>query len=562
MARSPLDADVIVVGSGISGGWAAKELTERGFSVLLVERGRAVEAGTDYVTEHVPPYELPFRGFGDRRRYAREKAVQSRMGGLSDANDHWFVNDAENPYGIDPEAEFTWIRGYHLGGRSITWGRASFRLSPLNFAEAGRDGHGIAWPITYDDLAPWYSHVERFIGVNGDADGIPSLPDGEFQPPHGMNCVEEHVRDAVAAKLGGRRIINERSAVLTRAIGDRQPCHYCGPCIRGCSTGSYFSSQSSTLPAARATGRLKVMTDAVVDSLIHDPATRRVTGVRVIDAKTKAHRTLAARVVFLNASTLGSTQILLNSPDAATGRSFANRSDALGRYLMDHVMGPFGIGTIPGFADRMPLGNRPSGIYVPRFQNLDGDERAFRRGYGYQGSASRQLWTRGGQGEDIGLALKQRLRQPGPWQMFIGAMGECMPYADNRATLGKELDAWGRPLLKVAFSWHANELAMAKDMAAEARAMLEAAGATEVVTRDTLGPGGLAIHEMGTARMGDDPAQAVLNGRNQCHDAANVFVTDGACMTASAAQNPSLTYMALTARAAAFAADQMKLGVL
>lgn len=558
-----MDADVIVVGSGISGGWAAKELTERGFSVLLLERGRNVEPGTGYVTEHLAPYELPYRGFGDRKRYATEKKVQSRMAGLSDSNDHWFVNDAENPYETKPDTEFSWIRGYHLGGRSITWGRASFRLSPLNFSEAGRDGHGIPWPISYDDIAPWYSHVERFIGVNGDRDGIPSLPDGEFMPPHGMNCVEEHVKAAVADKFAGRPVINERSAVLTRELGDRQPCHYCGPCIRGCSTGSYFSSESSTLPAARATGKLKVMTDVVVDSLVHDPKTKRATGVRVIDARTKQRSTLTARVVFLNASTLGSTQILLNSLDGDTGRSFANRSDALGRHLMDHVMGPFGLATIPGFTDRQPMGNRPSGIYIPRFQNLGGGpDRSFHRGYGYQGSASRQMWTRGGEGEDIGLGLKQRLRAPGPWQMFIGAMGECMPYADNRVTLGKQVDRWGRPLLDVTFSWHANELEMAKDMAAEARAMLEAVGGTDIVTGEALGPGGLAIHEMGTARMGDHPAQAVLNAHNQCHDAANVFVTDGACMTASAAQNPSLTYMALTARAAAFAADQMKQGVL
>ncbi|MBT0670731.1 GMC family oxidoreductase [Novosphingobium profundi] len=557
-----MDADVIVVGSGISGGWAAKELTERGFSVLLLERGRHIEPGTDYVTEHLAPYEMPYRGFGDRQRYARDFKVQSHLAGLSDANDHWFVNDTENPYQTRPEAEFTWIRGYHLGGRSITWGRASFRLSDLNFSEAGSDGHGIRWPIGYADLEPWYSHVERFIGVNGDRDGIPSLPDGEFMPPHGMNCAEEHVKQAIAARFDGRPMINERSAVLTKAIGDRAPCHYCGPCIRGCSTGSYFSSESSTLPAARATGRLKVMTDVVVDALVHDQASGRVTGVRVIDAKSRKRSTLAARVVFLNASTLGSTQILLNSIDAETGRSFANRSDALGRYLMDHVMGPFGTATIPGYLDREPLGNRPSGIYIPRFQNLAGQDKPFRRGYGYQGSAARAMWTRGSSGEDIGLALKQRLRQPGPWQMFIGAMGECMPYADNRVTLSDKVDAWGRPQLDVAFHWHANELAMARDMASEARAMLEAAGGTDVVTGDALGPGGLAIHEMGTARMGHDPAEAVLNAHNQCHDALNVFVTDGACMTASAAQNPSLTYMALTARAAAFAADQMKQGTL
>lgn len=557
-----MDADAIVIGSGISGGWAAKELTERGLSVLLLERGRDVNPETDYITEHKAPYELPFRGFGNRELYRRDYQVQSQMGGLSDAHDHWFVNDRENPYETPAETPFAWIRGYHLGGRSITWGRASFRLSPLNFAEAGRDGHGIPWPIDYDTLAPWYSHVETFIGVNGDRDGIATLPDGEFMPPHGMNCVEEHVKGVLAAKFGGRPLINERSAVLTQEHNGRMPCHYCGPCIRGCSTGSYFSSESATLPAARETGRLKTRTDTIVDSLVYDPATKRVTGVRIIDAKTKTRSVVTARVVFVNASTVGTTQILLNSVADGTDRSFANRSDALGRYLMDHVMGPAGIATIPGFMDRMPKGNRPSGIYIPRFQNLSGSDRPFKRGYGYQGSASRQMWTRGDTGEDIGVALKTRLRTPGPWSMFIGAMGECLPYADNRITLSNATDAWGRRQLSIAFHWHENELAMAKDMAAEARAMLAAAGGTDVVALDALGPGGLAIHEMGTARMGDDPAQSVLNARNQCHDAANVFVTDGAAMTASAAQNPSLTYMALTARAAAFAVDQMKQGVL
>ncbi len=557
-----MDANVIVIGSGISGGWAAKELTEKGFSVLLIERGRSIDPTSDYITEHKAPYELPYRGFGDLQRYRRDYPVQSQMGGLSDSNDHWFVNDRENTYLSTPEAPFAWIRGYHLGGRSITWGRASFRLSPLNFSEAGRDGHGIPWPIDYDTLAPWYSHVESFIGVNGDRDGIPTLPDGEFMAPHGMNCVEEHVKTALAERFGGRPMINERSAVLTQEHNGRLPCHYCGPCIRGCSTGSYFSSESATLPAARATGRLKVMTDTVVDSLVYDLATKRATGVRLIDAKTKARSIVTSRVVFVNASTLGTTQILLNSLAPGSDRSFANRSDALGRYLMDHVMGPIGLATIPGYEDRMPRGNRPSGIYIPRFQNLAGQDRPFRRCYGYQGSASRQMWTRGDPGEDIGLALKMRLRKPGPWKMFIGGMGECMPYTDNRAILGDAVDSWGRRQLSVAFSWHENELAMAKDMAAEARAMLAAAGGTDIVTTDTLGPGGLAIHEMGTARMGDNPSLSVLNAHDQCHDALNVFVTDGACMTGSAAQNPSLTYMALTARAAAYASDQLKQGVL
>ena len=557
-----MDADVIVVGSGISGGWAAKELTERGFSVLLLERGRDVNPETDYVTEHKAPYELPFRGFGDRQRYARDYSVQSQMAGLSEANDHWFVNDRENPYTTTQDAPFAWIRGYHLGGRSLTWGRASFRLSPLNFAEAGKDGHGIPWPIDYETLAPWYAHVERFIGVNGDRDGIASLPDGEFMPPHGMNCVEQHVKSVLAERFAGRPMINERSAVLTRDHNGRAACHYCGPCIRGCSTGSYFSSESATLPAARATKRLTLKTDVIVDSLIYDPQSKRVTGVRLIDTKMRTRSIATARVVFVNASTLGTTQILLNSVVPGTSRSFANQSDALGRYLMDHVMGPFGIATIPGHEDKMPRGNRPSGIYIPRFQNLAGSDRSFHRGYGYQGSASRQTWTRSDPGEDIGIALKHRLRAPGHWQMFIGGMGECMPYADNRAVLTDAVDGWDRRQLSVAFAWHENEIAMAKDMALEAHAMLAAAGGMDIVTANGIGPGGLAIHEMGTARMGDDPAQSVLNARNQCHAAANVFVTDGACMTGSAAQNPSLTYMALTARAAAFAADQMQQGLL
>jgi choline dehydrogenase-like flavoprotein len=553
--------DAIVVGSGISGGWAAKELTERGLTVLLLERGRNVVHGDDYVGEHKAPWEMPFRGLGDRRRYEADYPVQKRARAFEEGSDQFFVNDSENPYQTAEGTEFTWIRGYHLGGRSLTWGRAAFRLGDLNFGDNKLDGHGIDWPIRYADIAPWYSHVERFIGVSGTSNGLAALPDGEMLPPFPLNCIEEHIAKSIAP--GGRTMMPARSAVLSVDHNGRSACHMCGPCHRGCSTASYFSSLGSTLPAAEATGRLTKRTDMIVAGLDHDPRSGRVTAVRTIDAKTGKAESFAAKLIFLNASTLGSTQILLNSRSEAFPNGLANRSGVLGHYLMDHVMSPLVMGTFDGFTDMMPIGNRPTGIYIPRFRNMGEKAPNFVRGYGYQGSGSRELWIRGATDPRFGAALKTALREPGPWRMLLGGMGECLPYHSNKVVLDEsKRDRWGLPQLKVEFRWGANELAMAEDMVTEAKAMFEQSGAKRVDVLGGLNPGGLAIHEMGTARMGADPAQSVLNGHNQAHDVRNLFVTDGACMASSACQNPSLTYMALTARASAYAVDQLKAGAL
>jgi choline dehydrogenase-like flavoprotein len=558
------DFDAIVVGSGISGGWAAKELTEKGLKVLLIERGRSITP-EDYVGEHKAAYEFPFRDLGDRHRYDRDYPIQKTCYAFGEATEQFFVSDAEHVYGQDADNPFSWIRGYHLGGRSLTWGRVTPRLGPINFTENAADGHGVDWPIRYEDIAPWYDHVESFIGVSGQSDhDSPTAPIGRFQPGMPLNPCEVLISDAIAAKYPDRRLTIAPSAILTQDLGDRAACHYCGPCQRGCSTGSYFSSISSTLPAAEATGRLTIVTDAIVEGLDHDPATRRVSGVRVIDANKGTRSTYRGRIVFLNASTLGTTQILLNSTSEDYPNGIGNKSGVLGHYLMDHLMTGGAYGLVPGMLDTYPLGNRPAGLYMPRFRNVKEKDAPFLRGYGFQGAASRANWTRGATEPGFGAAFKQNLREPGPWVIWLGGFGECLPYYDNSLSLDPhKRDRWGIPILNTRFAWGDNEKAMAKDMAAEAKTMLEEAGAVDVqAIRTALPPGGLAIHEMGTARMGRDPATSYLNGFNQSHEVANLFVTDGACMTSTAAQNPSLTYMALTARAANHAIERMKEGQL
>ncbi|WP_313807083.1 GMC family oxidoreductase [Sphingobium sp.] len=561
MKDSPFD--VIVIGSGISGGWAAKELTERGLRTLLIERGPKIVPGDDYPFEHKAPWEMPFRGLGDRRRYERDQPVQQRSRNFDEGSAHFFVNDRENPYQTEAGTEFSWLRGYQLGGRSLTWGRAALRFSDFDFEENKRDGHGIDWPIRYADLAPWYDHVERFIGVSGAREGIDTLPDGEFLPPFPMNCIEEQAKARIESHFPGRKFIHTRSAVLTRDHNGRAACHLCGPCHRGCSTGSFFSSQSSTLPAAEATGRLTVMTDTIVAGLDVDPATRRIVGVRTVNSQTGAHATLPARLVFLNASTLGSLHILLNSRNDTFPHGLANSSGFLGRGLMDTVKGPVITGTFSGHEDFQMLGNRPTGIYIPRFRNIGRTDTDFLRGYGYQGSGSRELWTRGTQSAAFGAALKAELRKPGPWTLTLGAMGEPLPNDDNQARLDTgKVDKWGLPQLRIAFRWGTNEERMAQDMADQGEAMIRAAGAVAVQTIREIKPGGETNHEMGGARMGNDPRTSVLNRFNQAHDVPNLFITDGACMTSSPCQNPSLTYMALTARAVDHAVARMKAGSL
>jgi choline dehydrogenase-like flavoprotein len=555
--------DAIVVGSGVTGGWAAKELTERGLRVLMIERGRKVEHGRDYVTEHLPPWKLPFRGRGNPRTMREEYPIQGLAPGVSEDTAHFFVKDTEHPYVQDEGTRFAWIRGYQTGGRSLTWGRQVYRWSDLDFEANAKDGHGVDWPIRYRDIEPWYDHVEEFIGVSGQAEALPQLPDGRFLPPMEMSCVESHFKKAVEKAFSERKVTMGRTATLTRDHNGRQACHYCGPCGRGCSTGSYFSTQSTTLPAAVATGRLEVLTDSVVERVLHDPAKNRATGVAIVHAATGEQRELRARLVFLCASTVASTRILLASVSEAFPKGLANHSGALGHYLMDHTLGLGGFGLFMGFETQTMFGNRPNNIYIPRFQNTGRAHPDFLRGYGYQGFGFPLPWSRGLQAPGFGGAFKDALTGPAPWAFFLGGFGECLPYRENRIALDPtEKDEHGVPRVKIRFAFGDNERAMRKDVSAEARAMLEAAGAVNVMTSEAFGIGGEAIHEMGTARMGRDSASSVLNAHNQAHDVPNLFVTDGSCMTSSACQNPSLTYMALTARAAAYAVGEMESGAL
>jgi choline dehydrogenase-like flavoprotein len=561
--------DAIVIGSGISGGWAAKELTEKGLRTLVIERGRDVRHGKDYITEHKPTWEFPLHNarLEPDNHGAEEYPVQSRTGNFRESAKHFFAKDTTHKY--EEVKPFTWIQGDQVGGKSLIWGRQVYRWSDLDFEANLKDGVAVDWPIRYADIAPWYSYVEKHIGVSGEKLGLPQLPDGEFLKPMEMNAGEKFVKRNLEKAMPDRHMTIGRVAILTENHNGRAACHYCGPCERGCSTGSYFSSQSSTLPPARATGRLTIVPNSMVHSLIYDDSRNRVTGVRVIDVETKQPREYQAKLVFLCASTLGSTRLLLNSKSSAFPNGLANSSGVLGQNLMDHHFLVGANGQIPDLAEHYYQGNRPNGIYVPRFRNL-GDEKTKRtdyiRGFGYQGGAGRGGWGRGIGQPGIGVQLKSKLREPGDWGFGMTAFAECLPRKENFVELGTETDAFGIPILRVSCEWGPNELTMRKDMAASAAEMLEAAGLKHVSTYDAYQPGklgaepGLGIHEMGTARMGRDPKTSVLNGWNQAHDVPNLFVTDGSCMTSSSCVNPSITYMALTARAVDHAVKEFKAG--
>lgn len=553
--------DAIVVGSGITGGWAAKELCEKGLKTLLLERGPYVEHGKDYQGEHMAPWDFPYRGNGERDLYENEYQVQSTCYAFNESSRQFFVNDKDNPYTHDSDKPFSWIRGYHLGGRSLTWGRQCYRWSDLDFEANAHDGFGVDWPIRYADLAPWYDYVESFAGISGQAEGLPQLPDGNFLPPMQMNCAEEVIKGGIEGSYDDRNMTIGRVAVLTRAHNGRAQCHYCGPCERGCSAGAYFSSLSATLPAAMATGNLTIRADSIVHSVIYDEETDRATGVRIIDRNTREEIEFNGMLVFLCASALGSTQILLNSTSPRFPTGLANSSGALGHYLMDHPYSAGATGRVPNLDDKYYFGNRPNGIYIPRFRNLDPSKQnlEFLRGYGYQGGASRAGWNRGLAMPGFGADFKHVLRTPGPWSMWLGGWGEHLPHYENYVELDANVtDAWGIPVLRIHCSWDENELKMKEDMAIQGAEMLEAAGCTNVQTFNYNTPPGYCIHEMGTARMGRDAQSSVLNANNQAHDVPNLFVTDGACMTSSACQNPSITYMALTARAADYAVNELK----
>ena len=546
--------DVIVVGSGMSGGWAAKELTELGARVLVLEAGPMIVPERDYA-EHLPTYEMPYRGWNDRKALAATQPVQRECYACDEVARKFFVNDIENPYTTDPDKPFRWIRGRQVGGRSIMWGRQCYRMSDLDFEANARDGHGVDWPIRYADLAPWYDHVEAFAGISGRAEDLPQVPDGVFLPPMQMSCVEEHVRDAIDQSFGGtRRMTVGRVAVLTQDHKGRSACHYCGPCERGCRTLSYFSSINSTLPAAEATGRLTLRPNSVVPSVIWDPRAGRVTGVRVIDAESHDELEFHARTVFLAASALESARILLNSKSPDFPDGLANSSGVLGKYLMDHTMGVGARASFDGWEDRTTRGRRPNGIYIARFRNVTEPASDFLRGYGYQGSASRAGWGRGNSMAGYGADFKHELMRPGPWSFGITGFGECLPREENHVALDPEqVDKWGIPTLRIRCAWSDNERAMMRDAAEQAAEMLDAAGGRDISMDSDMTPPGLTIHEMGTARMGRDPATSVLNAHNQAWDAPNLFVVDGAAMTSSGCQNPSITYMAFAARASHYA---------
>jgi choline dehydrogenase-like flavoprotein len=555
--------DAIVIGSGISGGWAAKELCERGLKTLVLERGRDVKHG-DYPTAFTESWEFP----GRTKRTPDELAVQhkqARTGYTTHPQSaHWFVNDLENPYSEDKP--FDWMRGYHVGGRSLLWGRQSYRFNELDFEANAREGVAVDWPIRYSDLAPWYDYVERFAGISGNRDGLPQLPDGEFLPPMEMNCLERDVRDRIARAFDGRPMIIGRAANLTQPHLGRGSCQHRNRCIRGCPYGAYFSSNSSTLPAAEVTGNLTLRPFSIVTELIYDQERGRARGVRIVDAETGAVIEYYARIIFSCASAVASTFILLNSVSDRFPNGFGNDSGELGHNLMDHHFKVGASGVSDQFADRYYRGQRANGIYIPRFRNLDqtSARKDYLRGFGYQGSASRTDWSRGiAEFRRFGASFKADMVAPGPWRFGMGAWGECLPYHSNRLYLNREVrDKWGLPTVTFHCEWKENEYAMRRDMKQSAVEMLEAAGLKDVRAFDDVSNPGLCIHEMGTARMGRDPKTSVLNKWNQVHAAPNVFVTDGACMTSNSCVNPSLTYMALSARTAHHAADLLQQGGL
>ena len=557
--------DAIVVGSGITGGWAAKELTERGLRVLVLERGKPLRHGIDYRGEHAPPWNLPCQGKPLRELYREEYSIASTSYAFSERNRHFWNNDKQNPYDYNPNSPFRWVRSDVVGGRSLLWARQSYRWSDIDFQANARDGHGIPWPIGYRDIAPWYGHVEKFAGISGRKEGLEQLPDGEFQKPMDFYALEQTFKDRLARHMPDRTFTIGRVAVLTEDLPGRSACHYCGPCHNGCSTGSYFSSQSSTLPAAEATGRMTLQANAVVERLVHDPATGKISAVEMIDAQTMERRRYRAKIFFLCASTIGSTQILMNSKSEAFPNGLANGSGVLGHYMMDHLSRAGGIGVYVDHMDKYHYGNRPNGTYIPRFRNLPGNEGEvdFLRGYGYQGSALRLDWRMPLSKKGFGADYKNRLRKPGLWMMFLAGFAECLPYKDNRMFLhAGKVDRFGVPQVSFEFEWGRNELALRKDMIEQASKMHKAAGAVFDFALDIPSYGGSAIHEMGTARMGDDPGESVLNKHNQAHEVSNLFVTDGACMSSTACVNPSLTYMALTARAADYATTQLGDGAI
>ena len=549
--------DAIVVGSGISGGWAAKELTEKGLTVLLLERGRNFEHVKDYKSAFKQPWEFPHRGRTTAEQRKKYPVIHRGWAAAEPVMDYW-ANEEDNPY-VETKP-FTWWRSYQLGGRSILWGRQSYRWSDLDFEANARESVGIDWPIRYRDIAPWYDHVEKFAGISGSKEGIAHLPDGDFLPAMELNCVEKDVAARIKEHYkGARHLIIGRVANITVPLQSRTNCQYRNRCWEGCPFGGYFSSQSSTLPAAKKTGKLTIRPFSIVKEVLYDKNNKKATGVEVLDAENNQTYQFNSKVVFLCASALNSTWILLNSAKDVWPGGLGSSSDELGHNVMDHHYNLGASGRVEGFEDKYYTGRRPTGFYIPRFANLNGDKRNFLRGFGYQGGAGRGGWSREIAELNIGKEFKEALTEPGSWNIGMTGFGEILPYHENKISLhGQKKDKWGLPVLDMDCELKENEKEMRKAIVSEAAAMLEASGVKDVRTWDNGHAIGHGIHEMGTARMGNDRKTSVLNKHNQVWDAPNVFVTDGACMTSSACQNPSLTYMALTARAVEYAVSELK----
>jgi choline dehydrogenase-like flavoprotein len=549
--------DAIVIGSGISGGWAAKELTEKGLKVLMLERGRDIKHVKDYVNANKEAWDYPHHG---RRTQQMEKdyPVLKRDYPLNETNLDYWVNEKESPY--TEVKRFDWFRGYHVGGRSLMWGRQSYRWSDFDFEANAKDGIAIDWPVRYHEIAPWYDYVEKFAGISGSKEGLPQLPDGQFMPPMEMNCVEKDV----AARLkehykGSRAMIIGRVANITEPLPGRTNCQFRNKCWLGCPFGGYFSTQSSTLPAAMKTGNLTLRPWSIATKILYDKDKKRATGVEVLDAETNKTYVFNAKIVFLNASTMNSAWVLMNSATDVWPDGLGSSSGELGHNLMDHHLGVGAGGRVEGYEDKYYFGRRANGIYIPRYRNLFGDKRDYLRGFGYQGGGGRSGWGREVAELSIGGAYKDALTEPGNWSMGMGGFGEMLPDHSNKVTLDKtKKDKWGLNVLAVDCELKENELKMRKDMLQDAIEMLEAAGVKDVKGRDGDGTPGRGIHEMGTARMGADPKTSVLNKYNQVWDAPNVYVTDGSFMTSAACVNPSLTYMAFTARAVDHAVSELK----
>ena len=553
--------DAIVIGSGISGGWAAKELCQKGLKTLLLERGRNVEHIKDYTTATLHPWEFEHR----LSHTAKDRAENPTQCMLSDeSSKHFFASDKEHPY-IQAKP-FNWIRGYQVGGRSLVWGRNCYRLGDIDFEANAKDGIAVDWPVRYKELEPWYDYVENYIGISGTAEGLSHLPDGKFLPGMELNFIEKHLAQSLKKNYEQRVLTIQRVTNLTRGWDNRGPCQYRNLCSRGCPFGGYFSSNASTIPAAMVTGNLTLRPFSVVHEVIYDPKTNKAKGVRVIDANTKETIEFFAKIIFLNASTIASTAILLNSKSGNHPEGLGNSSGQLGHNLMDHHSNAGATGIHESFADQYYKGRRPCGFYIPRFRNLPGMEKKndFIRGYGFQGQGERQEWlNKSGWLEGVGKSFKDQLTKPGPWEVWMGGRGECLPYYDNKISLDPQnKDQWGIPLVKIDFSFRENEVKMGKDIMSSAAEMLTDAGFKKVEPFNYHMVGGDTVHEMGTARMGNDPKTSVLNNFNQMHDVKNIFITDGSCMTSSACQNPSLTYMALTVRACDFAVNELKKGNL